>query len=365
MSNSLNYHLGREALRSFFCALMQQRAFWYLALLPMEQHRIDRVSHRFPSLSQLMNIEEDTLQKVLLGCKLVQKNSKAAGTGFLSPSLNAWDCFVKEYGLDVEWTPFKVDGKQHFFLRIGSWNERCPCVTPRVVLRHSTCEPPRLRISRITMFFVATIGEMELSAVLDPSAAIASLSDGEKSNGSSMTENASDSEEESNVEEVEGKILIAPDSDATKAKLADPQEFPFLHSLGICTEKQMDRLVHEILKFHGTKAVTFKRMNNHEGTLLLMPFATNLKRYEIKLSKHGLIIDSTVDLFANNSNCSLEDSAQCILKAFCKKIENSFAAAAIEKGMVLKEKEDQMDVISTEAMLSEAGITVESSRIIF
>jgi hypothetical protein len=85
-----------------------------------------------------MNIEKDTLPKVLIECKLVQKNSKAAGTGFLSPSLNAWDSFIKEYGLDVEWTQCKVNGKQHFFLCIGSWNESWPCVTPRVVLRQST-----------------------------------------------------------------------------------------------------------------------------------------------------------------------------------------------------------------------------------
>jgi hypothetical protein len=32
----------------------------------------------------------------------------------LSPSLNAWDSFIKEYGLDVEWSQFKVDGKQHW-----------------------------------------------------------------------------------------------------------------------------------------------------------------------------------------------------------------------------------------------------------
>jgi hypothetical protein len=98
------------------------------------------------------------------------------------------------------------------------------------------------------MFFAATIGKMELSAVLDPSAAIASLPDGEKSNGSHATESPSDSEEE-----VEQKVFIAPDSDATKAKLADPQEFTFLHLLGICTEKRMDQLVHEILKFHEPK----------------------------------------------------------------------------------------------------------------
>jgi hypothetical protein len=92
----------------------------------------------------------------------------------------------------------------------------------------------------------------------------------------------------------------------------------------------MDHLVHEKLKFHGSKAVKFKRMNNCKGTLLLMPFATNLKQYDMQLSKPGLIIDLIFELFAKSSNCSLEESAQ-ILKALCNKFEASFAAVSIEK----------------------------------
>jgi hypothetical protein len=127
----------------------------------------------------------------------------------------------------------------------------------------------------------------------------------------------------------------------------------------------MDRLVHEVLKYHGNKTVNFKRMNNREGTLLLMPFAINLKRYEIELAKSGSIIELIVELLAKNANCSLEEAAQCILKVFCNKFENSFAAAAIEKGILLDEKDNVMDIISIEAMISEAGITLESSRVIF
>jgi hypothetical protein len=81
MTVSSNYHLGREVLKNFFRASSQQKAFWYLAVLPTNYHHMDnRVSVHFPSLSQLMNIEEDTLRKVLMECKLVQKNSKASGT---------------------------------------------------------------------------------------------------------------------------------------------------------------------------------------------------------------------------------------------------------------------------------------------
>ncbi len=120
------------------------------------------------------------------------------------------------------------------------------------------------------MFFAATFEEMKLSAVLDPCAAIATSNDG-----------SAESDSESSEEEKK------QDNEATKIKLTDQQEFPLLHSLSLCTEKHMDRLVHEVLKFHGNKTVKVKQMNNHEGMLLLMPFATNLKWYEIELAKSG------------------------------------------------------------------------------
>ncbi len=279
----------------------------------------DRVSVRFPSLSQLMNIEEDTLRKVLKECKLVQKNSKATGTRFLSPALNAWDSFIMEYGLDMEWTQLKVDGKQHFFLRIGSWSNSWPSVTPGAVLRQM-CKPPLLRISRINMLVAASIGEMELGNVLDPSTMEGTLNNNTKS---CITESSSDSEEESDIE-AEEEVSIAPENDATNAKLADPLEFPFLHSLGICTEKEMDRLVQEVLKFHGNDTIKFKRRNNREGKLLLLPFATSVKRYDEQLSKRTSIINRIVESFANNCNCSIEESASCILRALCNKYEDSF-----------------------------------------
>jgi hypothetical protein len=73
----------------------------------------------------------------------------------------------------------------------------------------------------MTMFFAATVGEMELSAVLDPCAATAT-----SNNGSVWdTESDTGSDSESSDEEKQ------QDNKATKIKLADQQEFPLLHSL--------------------------------------------------------------------------------------------------------------------------------------
>jgi hypothetical protein len=75
------------------------------------------------------------------------------------------------------------------------------------------------------MLVAASIGEMELGNVLDPITMKGTLNNNTKS---CITESSSDSEEESDIE-AEEEVSIAPENDATNAKLADPLEFPFLH----------------------------------------------------------------------------------------------------------------------------------------
>jgi hypothetical protein len=105
------------------------------------------------------------------------------------------------------------------------------------------------------MLVAASFGEMEPSNVLDPSTMEGTLNNNTES---CIAESSSDSKEESDIE-AEEEVSIAPENDATKAKLTDPLEFPFLHSLGICTEKEMDRLVQEVLKFHSKDTIKFKQ----------------------------------------------------------------------------------------------------------
>jgi hypothetical protein len=184
------------------------------------------------------------------------------------------------------------------------------------------------------MLVAASIGEIELDNVLDPSTMEGTLNNNTKS---CITESSSDSEEESGIE-AEEEVSIAPENDATNAKLADPLEFPFLHSLGICTEKEMDRLVQEVLKFHGNDTIKFKRRNNREGKHLLLPFATSVKGYDGQLSKRTSIINRIAESFANNCNCSIEESASCILRALCNKYEDSFFVLLLKRAYYQRKK---------------------------
>ncbi len=63
-----------------------------------------------------------------------------------------------------------------------------------------------------------------------------------------------------------------------------------------------------------------------------------------------------LQLVAENSSCSIDEVAECILNVLFYKFENAFADVAIKKNIVLDQSQKQMDIISTEAMLSEARI---------
>ena len=131
----------------------------------------------------------------------------------------------------------------------------------------------------------------------------------------------------------------------------DANEFPLLNSLG-CTTMHLDRLVQEIIKFHGHRSIKFLRGNNRMSSLVLMPSHSKLERYEAELSKKNSAVDVLLDSMSMSSNSKKEEATECLIKVLYRKFEESFASIAIEMNLVIeKRQEDKMDVVSTEAML--------------
>ncbi len=64
----------------------------------------------------------------------------------------------------------------------------------------------------------------------------------------------------------------------------DPNKFPLLYSLG-CNSSNMDRLIQELILFHGNNQISFTRGNNRQGTLVILPSHRHLDRYKAELSK--------------------------------------------------------------------------------
>ncbi len=57
------------------------------------------------------------------------------------------------------------------------------------------------------------------------------------------------------------------------------QKFPFLNSLGMHSEKHMDSLISEVVKFNNHKTISFVQVNNQTGFLL--PLALALVKKDI------------------------------------------------------------------------------------
>jgi len=75
-------------------------------------------------------------------------------------------------------------------------------------------------------------------------------------------------------------------------------------------------------------------------------------------------IDTIVDAVVKNSGSGKEEATECLLRSFLNKYEDAFVSVAMDKCVISKKFDENMDVIRTEAMIQEANITTNSARII-
>ncbi len=81
----------------------------------------------------------------------------------------------------------------------------------------------------------------------------------------------------------------------------------------------------EILVYHGNKQITFTRGNNRKGSLVMLPSHWHLANYEAEFSKKKSLIDTIIDIVAENTNNSTAEAAECLLKFFYMKFEERSA----------------------------------------
>jgi hypothetical protein len=243
---------GSAGISWFFTAMAPQKAHWYNVLPPtnVDPSR-DNISRIFPPLSSLLNIEVMIMQKVLEVCGLCRRK----GSDLLILE-NGWKVFIAEYKLDIELTVFTIYGKRHHFLRIGSFNKtNHPPMMP-LFCWSKKVGPPKLRITKLTSIFAKCVGEMNI--ILN-----------DRSLDSSDDDSSSDDESEVEPSDPEKKQTDRVEG-TTDVYLPDPEKFPLLHSIGY-NPMIMDRLMQEILLFHGNNRISFTRGNNRKGTLVIFP----------------------------------------------------------------------------------------------
>jgi hypothetical protein len=143
---------GWQVLANFFNALLSSKAHWYRIITPTSeepQHLL--IKSNFPFLSTLFSLDEYFTCNLLaqLGLAWYKKGS-------YSPLKTAWDNFIAEFKLHAEVTNFSINGKQHFYIRLGLWKEKThPPLMPLAVWKKACCEGsysvPKLRISSLSM----------------------------------------------------------------------------------------------------------------------------------------------------------------------------------------------------------------------
>jgi len=229
----------------------------------------------FPPLSYLLNLEEQLVRKVLLESRLLKRNSRAKANGLVSPIYQLWEDYIRENGVDIEWSMCKIGGKARFFVRISVWSNDHPTITPQQIWRNaSSIKIPKLHVEWLTQEFAAMVGEVSLNEVVDPlheSSLQALLSRKEKEH-----EEHSDNEQD----EEEGSTEEQP------CNIFDKDKFPLLHSLGFSKSTILDQLIQELVKFFSKHSISFMGANNHNIELFLLPSCQTRQRYEAELQKN-------------------------------------------------------------------------------
>jgi hypothetical protein len=96
----------------------------------------------------------------------------------------------------------------------------------------------------------------------------------------------------------------------------------------------MDRLIQEIIKFHGSETITFTHGNNREGTIVVLPSFQTLDRYSAELSKRESAINSIINSIMKSTGSTEEKSAECLLNILFSRFEETFVSLCMEKGLL-------------------------------
>jgi hypothetical protein len=154
------------------------------------------------------------------------------------------------------------------------------------------------------------------------------------------------------------------DLEEMHVQVFDKEIIPLLHYLGVCQTSMLDRLLQELLIFFGKQTIVFNGANNRRNELFLMPSCRTRLRYEEELLKKDSILDQMLQWMAKGAMCSVDEATECLLNVLSRKNEDVFTEVAMKNDVTGNEKE-KMDIISMEAMLSEARIGTKSARVLF
>jgi hypothetical protein len=197
-----------------------------------------------------------------------------------SPLMKEWQDFIIEQEIpEVEVTHFTINKKKQVYIRLGSWNKglNYSPKTPADIwsaAQANILRVPRVSTTLVSERFAKKIGMLDLQFVMEHGGEL-KTSNEESVSLDSLDEDVT-IESETEVDEEED---INADAGVI---IPDRENFPLLHSLFSMNEgfNLFNRLINEILRFNGSKVMTYAKGNNTLGTLLEVPQFQTLKGYE-------------------------------------------------------------------------------------
>jgi len=84
----------------------------------------------------------------------------------------------------------------------------------------------------------------------------------------------------------------------------DEEEYPLLYHYGIPVQCKhvRDKLVQEVLKFHGGNAVKYMQANNKRGLVLKIPSSSSRYQFNRNMSCKGNFIDEILEFVATSGH---------------------------------------------------------------
>jgi hypothetical protein len=158
------------------------------------------------------------------------------------------------------------------------------------------------------MAFACSTGNLDLPAPIPSSDACSMESD--SSSSSSMSSSDESDGENSSIKEKTTNETCLPAPPLTD--LLPETDFPFLHSLGIHKESQLNTIIQEIVKYRGN-TIEFTQRKNQPGFLLFCPSSRSTHRYGIEFSKKGGTINSFLGAISRSINLTEREALECLL----------------------------------------------------
>lgn len=376
-------------LAEFLRVIGKHRAHWYRVFDPSDDEvNKDIIRATFPSFATLMLLPKEIVEQLFIHLGLA-KQRQHMGVYKLCPDADAWERFIAEHQLNLESTVFAIQKKKHLYIRVGCWSmDRHPNKTPDAIWKLAALYPvPKLRISTLAIRFSVRVGEFfsgTPSGVVDSSSS-SGVSGGDGGMSSDSEEEQSrtpETDDEENSENVQNEMVVSPSnsneaiasetvsSSGSSNDIPDSKEYPLLHQYGVPIQCKsvMDKLLQEVVKFHGGRKIEYTQISQKKGLLLRVQSASSKHLFSKTLRRKGNFLDEMLEFIASSikdvAMAKIETAAEWLISALFQKYEDQFVSVAVSKGVtVLKEK--IMDAPKVQAMLNESGINLKSSRVLF